>query len=217
MYLPQHFAQNDRTRLHELITLSPLGILITNTHAGIEANHLPFELDPEQGTHGSLYCHVARANTVWQQANLSDADSLAIFQGPSAYISPSLYASKKTTHEVVPTYNYAVVHVYGRIIVHDDARWLRGMVGRLTKKFEMRQETPWKMSDAPPSYIDERLKHIVGLELQITRIEGKWKMSQNRNHADQLGVIGGLMQSANKDERTVAAIMQQQASAADES
>ena len=217
MYLPQHFAQTDCTKLYECITQSPLGILITNTHAGIEANHLPFELDPEQGTHGSLYCHVARTNTVWQQANLSTADSLAIFQGPSAYISPSLYETKKTTHEVVPTYNYAVVHVYGRIIVHDDARWLRGMVGRLTKKFEMQQETPWKMSDAPPSYIDERLKHIIGLELQITRIEGKWKMSQNRNHADQLGVITGLTQSAGEDERAVATMMQQQRSATNES
>ncbi|WP_353152921.1 FMN-binding negative transcriptional regulator [Herminiimonas fonticola] len=217
MYLPQHFAQTDHTKLYELITQSPLGILITHTHAGIEANHLPFELDAEQGAHGSLYCHVARANTVWQRANLSDTDSLAIFQGPSAYISPSLYASKKTTHEVVPTYNYAVVHVYGRIIVHDDARWLRGMVGRLTKRFEMQQETPWKMSDAPPSYIDERLKHIVGLEIQITRIEGKWKMSQNRDQADRMGVIAGLMQSADEDERSIAAIMQQRQTAADDS
>lgn len=217
MYLPQHFAQTDHTKLHELITQSPLGILIAHTHAGIEANHLPFELDAEQGAHGSLYCHVARTNTVWQRANLSNTDSLAIFQGPSAYISPSLYASKKTTHEVVPTYNYAVVHVYGRIIVHDDARWLRGMVGRLTKRFEMQQETPWKMSDTPPSYIDERLKHIVGLEIQITRIEGKWKMSQNRDQADRMGVIAGLMQSADEDERTIAAIMQQRQSAADDS
>ena len=215
MYLPKHFAQTDHIKLYDLITQSPLGILITNARAGIEANHLPLELAPEQGAHGSLFCHVARANTLLQQANLSDSDSLVIFQGPSAYISPSLYETKKTTHEVVPTYNYAVIHVYGRIIVHDDARWLRGMVGRLTKKFEVHPETPWKMSDAPPSYIDERLKHIVGLELQITRIEGKWKMSQNRNHADQLGVIAGLTQSADEDERTVATIMLQHQSAAD--
>ena len=209
MYLPKHFEQTDLEALYALIEHSPFGILVTASPDGIEANHLPFELDRSQGTHGSLLCHVARSNPVWQHAPSLTTDSLVIFQGPSAYISPSLYASKQETHMVVPTYNYAAVHVSGQVTVHDDVRWVRGLVSRLTGKFEKQREVPWKMGDAPASYIDERLSHIVGLEIRISHLTGKWKLNQNRSEADRRSVIAGL-NTGNADEKAVAQLMVRQ-------
>jgi transcriptional regulator len=210
MYLPEHFQQTDREQLYGLIEQSPFGILVTASATGLEANHLPFELDRDRGEHGSLFCHVARSNKVWQsEAALETA--LAIFQGPSTYISPSLYASKQETHMVVPTYNYVAVHVTGRLIVHDDVRAVRGLVARLTRHFEKDREVPWKMGDAPAAFIEERLKHIVGLEIEIIGITGKWKMSQNRSPADQQSVITRLA-TGSTEEKAVADVMTQIAS-----
>lgn len=207
MYLPEHFQQHDAEASYGLIEQSPFGILVTTSQDGLEANHLPFELDRQRGEHGSLFCHVARSNMVWQSAARLATDCLVIFQGPSSYISPSLYdASKQETHMVVPTYNYIAVHVSGPIVVHDDVRAVRGLVSRLTAHFEKRRKVPWKMGDAPAAYIDERLAHIVGLEIQISRIQGKWKMSQNRSKADQHSVMNAL-QAGSENEQAVANVM----------
>jgi transcriptional regulator len=210
MYLPEHFQETNHEQLYGLIEQSPFGILVTASPAGFEANHLPFELDRNRGEHGSLFCHVARSNQVWQsEAALENC--LVIFQGPSAYISPSLYASKQETHMVVPTYNYVAVHVSGRIRVLEDVRSIRGLVARLTQHFEKTREMPWKMGDAPAAFIDERLRHIVGLEIEITGIAGKWKMSQNRSKADQQSVIAELA-AGSTEEKAVADVMTQIAS-----
>lgn len=205
MYLPPHFAQTDIEASYRLIEQSPLGILITPSSDGIAANHLPFLLDrsPESAR---LLCHVARANPVWRQTQ-TDLDCLVIFQGPSAYISPSLYPSKNDTHRVVPTYNYAAVHVTGKIVVHDDIKWLRAQAGRLTQQMEAPRETPWRMGDAPRDFIDEQLAHIVGLEIRITALQAKWKMSQNRSDVDRRGVVAGL-QSGDDQSKAVSHIVQ---------
>ncbi len=207
MYLPAQFEETDLQALHAGISQSPFGTLVTLSGTGLEANHLPFELDAAQGSHGVLRCHVSRANAVWKAVTAS-SEALVIFQGPSAYVSPSLYASKPDTHQVVPTYNYVAIHAHGRVLVHDDARWLHGLVGRLTRRYENARETPWKISDAPPAFIEERLQQIVGLEIVISRIEGKWKMSQNREERDQRSVMAGLADSPDAADREVAAEMQ---------
>lgn len=204
MYVPEHFAETDTATLQEFMQQSPLGALVVDGETGLEANHVPFELDRSAGTLGTLRCHVARANGVWHNAN---AECLVIFQGPSAYISPNLYESKKEDGKVVPTYNYVAVHAHGRMSIHEDEKWLRGLLGRLTRRFEASQSTPWKMGDAPQDYIDGLLSQIVGIEIAITRLEGKWKMSQNHPEADQAGVVAGLGESENPEEREVARIV----------
>ncbi len=204
MYNPAQFAESDLAVLHEAIEQAPLGTLVVATSAGLLANHVPFELDRSQGRQGTLRCHVARANDLWRN---DSAECLAIFHGPSAYISPNFYESKKEHGKVVPTYNYAVVHAHGRLTIHDDEKWLRALLGRLTKGFEASQPNPWTMGDAPPDYIAERLKEIVGIEIAIERLEGKWKMSQNRPEADRAGVVAGLRESSKEAEREVAKIV----------
>ena len=204
MYIPEHFAETDVTSLQGFIETSPLGAFVVGGEAGLEANHVPFELDRSAGELGTLRCHVARANDAWRNGN---AECLVIFQGPSAYISPNLYESKKEHGKVVPTYNYVAVHAHGRMTIHDDEKWLRGLLGRLTRRFEASQATPWTMGDAPQDYIDGLLSQIVGIEIAITRLEGKWKMSQNRPEADRVRVVAGLSASENQAERDVARIV----------
>jgi transcriptional regulator len=182
-----------------------LGALVVAVPSGLEANHLPFELNRTEGQYGTLRCHVARANAAWHH---NGAECLVIFQGPSAYISPNLYVSKKEHGKVVPTYNYVVVHAHGRLLVHDDEKWLRALLGRLTRRFEAGQATPWKMGDAPQAFIDERVKEIVGLEIQISRLEGKWKMSRNRPEADRASMVAGLSSSSKPEEKQVAEIVE---------
>lgn len=192
MYLPAAFAENRPEALHALITAHPLGTLVTHGADGLDANHIPFELDATTGPHGILRAHVARANPVWQQA--ADQPVLAIFQADDAYISPSWYPSKAEHHQHVPTWNYAVVHVHGVLRVRDDERFLRGLLARLTRTHEARaqQARPWKMGDAPTDYIDGLLKVIVGLEVEITRVVGKSKLGQNREARDAEGAAAGL-------------------------
>lgn len=211
MYMPPKFEEKDLQVLHRAIADAPFGALIAAGPTGLEANHLPFQLAPDRGPFGTLRCHVARANPLWRQASAGSLDGLVIFQGPSTYISPSLYQTKQETHQVVPTYNYVAIHAHGRIVVHDDARWLRALLAQLTQRYESRREQPWKMGDAPADFLDERLKEIVGIEIEITRLEGKWKMSQNRAPADQAGVIAGLRNSADPADQAVAAIVEQRA------
>jgi transcriptional regulator len=191
MYLPPAFEETRRDVLHGLIQQQPLGTFVTLTPAGLDANHVPFELAPDDGPHGTLRAHVARNNRVWQDFS-RDHEVLVIFQGPSAYITPSWYETKKETGKVVPTYNYCVVHAHGPLIIHDDREWLRAMVTRLTARFEASRPAPWAVTDAPADFIDKQLAAIVGLEIPLSRLTGKWKISQNRPAADRAGVNAGL-------------------------
>ena len=161
-YVPAHFAEQRPEVLHALMQQHPLGMLVTHGAAGLDANHIPFEFDAKKGPNGTLRAHVARTNPVWQEA-ANNPNALVIFQGPTAYISPTWYPSKHETHRQVPTYNYMVVHAHGRIVVHDDETFVRGLVARLTRKMEAGEQTPWKMGDAPADFISQMLGAIVGI------------------------------------------------------
>ncbi|MEM5344061.1 FMN-binding negative transcriptional regulator [Paraburkholderia azotifigens] len=186
MYVPDHFNESDIEVLHASIAQHPFGMLITHGRSGLDANHLPFELAAGEGELGVLHAHVARANPVWQDVANGD-EVLAVFRAGDAYISPTWYPSKHEAHKQVPTWNYIVVHAYGRVTVRDDERFVRGVVGRLTRTHEASQPQPWKMADAPKDYIDTLLKSIVGLEIEITRLVGKSKLSQNKEARDIRG------------------------------
>ncbi len=207
MYIPAHFAA-DRAAVHELLARHGAADLITQTTDGLLATMLPFAYDPAAGEHGTLYGHVARNNDQWRKPALGE--SLAIVRGPDAYVSPSWYAAKAEHGRVVPTWNYVTAHVYGRLVVHDDPVWVEDVVRRLTAKHEAArlqapgQRMPWSVDDAPRAFIEGQLRAIVGLELQITRIEAKAKLSQNRPVADVAGVVAGL--SARGDDRSAAAV-----------
>jgi len=183
MYVPPHFAEQDAGALHALIREYPLGVLITNGAMGLEANHIPFELSPDEGPNGTLHAHVARANPVWQNTATGD-EALIVFRQAHAYISPNWYPSKHEFHKQVPTWNYVVVHAYGRVTIRDDERYVRTVVARLTRTHESKQPVPWKMSDSPKDFIDTMVKAIVGIEIEITRMVGKSKLSQNKEQRD---------------------------------
>lgn len=204
MYLPAHFEETESSALHELMRSCGLATLVTQGSAGLCADHLPFLLDADEASPGMLRAHVARANPLWREALAGHDRALVIFQGPSAYVSPGFYPSKAETHRVVPTWNYSAVHAHGRITVHDDVHWLRGLVARLTRRFEANEPAPWRMGDAPAEYIDAQLRNIVGIEIAIDKLEGKWKMSQNRDGADRRGVVDGLRARAQDDDVAVA-------------
>ena len=196
MYVPTHFDESRTEVLHELIKQHPFGMLVTHGADGLDANHIPFELHPQQGGMGVLHAHVARANPVWR--NVSDGDEvLVVFHAADAYISPNWYPSKHEFHKQVPSWNYMVAHAYGRITIRDDERFVRGVVGRLTRTHEASQPKPWKMADSPQEFIDAMLKAIVGLEIEITRIVGKSKLSQNKDARDIRGA--GETLKANAD------------------
>jgi transcriptional regulator len=215
MYMPAHFEENRPEVLHSLIAGQPFGALITHGPNGLDANHLPFEFDakpvPEGAngvsqTHGILRAHVARANPVWQEV-AANPETLVIFQGPAAYISPTWYPSKHETHRQVPTYNYMVVHAHGRIVVRDDEAFLRGLVARLTRKMEAGEPVPWKMGDAPADYIAQMLGAIVGLEIEVTRLVGKWKLGQNKEAADRRGAAETLLARTSDEQKAVGQAM----------
>ena len=189
MYIPAHFAPDDET-VGELLRNHGAADLVTPTDQGLVATMLPFIYVPEAGEHGALYGHVARNNPQWKLPAVGDA--LAIVRGPDAYVSPTWYASKAEHGRVVPTWNYVTAHVYGRLVVHDDPGWTEDLVRRLTAKHEAGSQHPWSVDDAPRAFIDGQLRAIVGIELEITRIEAKAKLSQNRPVADVAGVITGL-------------------------
>lgn len=191
MYLPSQFAETRPEELHRIIREHSFGMLVTHAAAGLEANHLPFLLDAAQGTCGVLVAHVARKNTLWQDVADGD-DVLVVFRGAQGYISPSWYPGKHETHRRVPTWNYEVVHAHGTIHVHDDAKHVRGVVARLTRRHEASEPAPWKMGDAPPEYIAEELSHIVGIEIRLTRLEGKRKLNQHHETRDREGAIRAL-------------------------
>jgi transcriptional regulator len=191
MYIPTQFRETDVPTVHRAIRAAGLATLVTTGPDGILATPLPLLLDPEAGPFGTLLGHVARANPQWHRS-ATDADALAMFTGPDAYVTPSWYATKRATGKVVPTWNYVAVHAYGRVEFIEDAEWLLGLVTRLTGKHEGAREKPWAVSDAPVDFIRSQLKGIVGVRLPIARLEGKWKMSQNRNAEDRAGVVEGF-------------------------
>lgn len=192
MYVPSHFEESRAHVLHHLVREHPLAVLVAHTPDGLDANHVPLELDPEPAPHGTLRGHVARANPLWQLAVAAPLEALAIFRGPDRYITPAWYATKRETGKVVPTWNYAVVHAHGTLRAIDDPAWLRGLVERLTACHEAGRPDPWQVTDAPDDYIAARIRGIVGIELSITRLVGKWKVSQNKSEADRAGVASGL-------------------------
>jgi transcriptional regulator len=194
MYLPAQFHETRTAVLHDLIHAHPFGVLVTLDATGLVANHLPMAIDATAGPLGTLRGHVARANPVWK-SHRPDVEAMAVFQGPQCYITPSHYATKAATGKVVPTWNYATVHAHGPLRVIEDAGWLRRLVEQLTDRHEAARpagETPWHVGDAPAGYIDTMLAAIVGIELPIARLEGKWKVSQNRPAEDRAGVAAGL-------------------------
>lgn len=210
MYVPKHFAETRVETLHELMRAHPLAALVTLTPDGLDANHIPFELDPEPAPFGTLRGHIARANPLWRDAS-REVGALAIFQGPGTYISPSWYPTKQETGKVVPTWNYAIVHAHGPLRVIEDRHWLRELVERLTNRHEAGRRDPWKVTDAPADFIDQQLGAIIGLELPIARLVGKWKTSQNRPARDQDGVVAGLLQEGHESAAAMAELVRQSA------
>jgi len=191
MYQPAHFREDRIEVQHALIRAHSLGLLITAGPGGLQANYVPFLVDAGGPERGTLRAHLARANP--QLVELAAvAECLVVFQGPQTYISPSLYPTKREHGKVVPTWNYITVHAWGRPQVIDDAAWLRRQVDDLTSHKEGARPAPWQVSDAPEPFVASQLKGIVGIEIPIARIEGKWKVSQNRPAVDQAGVAAGL-------------------------
>lgn len=192
MYLPHHFEESRPTVLHALMRARPLATLVMGDgNGGFDANHIPFFLDAATGAHGVLRGHVARANPLWKQAG-AGAPALAIFQGDDAYISPSWYPTKREHGKAVPTWNYVVVHARGTLRAIDDAAWLRGLLDTLTAEHEAGMPQPWSVGDAPPDYLDKMVAAVVGIELHIEQLVGKWKVSQNQPGANRAGAARGL-------------------------
>jgi transcriptional regulator len=203
MYLPPAFREDDPRAQLDLINTRPLGLLVSKGGAGLVANSIPFIVYPSEGERGVLRAHVARANAQWRELAASP-DCLVVFQGPDAYITPTWYPTKAETHKVVPTWNYVAVHVWGRAQICESAEWLRRQIGDLTNRMESGFPRPWSLTEAPGDFIDAQLKAIVGIEITITRSEGKWKVSQNRTEADRRGVVSGLQASARESDRQIA-------------
>jgi transcriptional regulator len=191
MYIPKHHEETDLATLLALIKAHPLGTWVTLSDGELVANHIPFLLHPQRGPHGTLACHVARANPVWQKLSATHR-SIVTFQGADAYISPSWYPSKQAHGKAVPTWNYAVVHAHGLPHAIEDRDWLLAHVNELTNTNEAGLALPWKVADAPGEYIERMTQMIVGIEIPIDTLVGKWKVSQNRPNDDKLGVVEGL-------------------------
>ncbi|MCE1180922.1 MAG: FMN-binding negative transcriptional regulator [Rhodocyclales bacterium] len=190
MYLPKHFAENDLPTLHALMREHPLATVITHDAEGLDANHLPLLLDTSRHPQGQLRGHIARGNPLAQARE--GIEVLVIFHGPQCYISPSGYATKAEHGKVVPTWNYCVVHAHGRLRAIDDADWLRAQVTALTANHEAKLAQPWAVSDAPNDYIDKMLSALVGVEIDIERLVGKWKVSQNQPAVNQASLQQAL-------------------------
>jgi len=199
MYQPPHFREDDLTTQHALIRAHPLGLLITAGGGGLIANSLPFHLDAAASEKGRLLLHMAKANGQWRDIR-DGAPVLAVFQGADSYVTPSWYRTKQESGKVVPTWNYAMVQVRGSARVIDDADWLLAQVRAITGEHEASREAPWAVGDAPEDFIRSQLKGIIGVEIEITAIDGKWKVSQNRPVADREGVVTGLGEMAGQDE-----------------
>jgi transcriptional regulator len=195
MYNPTHFREERLSELHGLMLEHPLALLVSHGAEGLVASPVPFLLYPDEGERGTLRAHVARANPHWK-ALAAATECLVVFQGEQGYVTPSWYATKRTTHKVVPTWNYATVHAWGAPTVHDDPAWLSRQLHDLTTLQEKARPRPWAVGDAPPEFVAMQMRAIVGIEIPVARLEGKWKMSQNRDEADRQGVVDGLRDAA---------------------
>lgn len=213
MYIPQSFAERDLPTLHAYMEANPLGALITSTEAnGLYATHLPLVLDRTAGEMGHLIGHFSRANPHGRDLSIDGKEAMVIFTGPDAYITPQWYATKRETGKAVPTWNYIAVHTYGQLRLSEDPEFLQKHLESLTQMVEGNRPDPWKMTDAPADFLAQQSKAIIGVEIAITRIEGKWKMSQNRTAADVEGVIHGLSASDNPRDHEVAEIVRERRS-----
>jgi len=210
MYEPLPHRQHDLAAQHALIRSHPLGLLISHGAQGLEANAIPFLVDPAASRLGTLQAHMARANGQWRALQEAE-EALVVFQGADHYITPSWYATKQETGRVVPTWNYVMVQVRGRPKVIEDAGWLRAQIEALTSRQEAPRAAPWAVGDAPEAFIEAQIKAIVGLELEIAHISGKWKTSQNRPAADRAGVIAGLEELGDEPSLTMASIVRETA------
>jgi transcriptional regulator len=206
MYLPQTFEETDQAVLHEFIRSHPLATLVTNDTGGLCANHIPMLIESDLEGQIVLRGHVARANPLWKNLQ-AGVEALAIFQDQGLYITPSWYPSKRETGRVVPTWNYVAVHVSGCARAIDEANWLRQFLTRLTAAHEMQRAQPWHLTDAPGDHIDRQLRAIVGIELSVAHMVGKWKVSQNRSVADAAGVVSGLNQQGDNAALNMAALV----------
>jgi transcriptional regulator len=211
MYVPKLLEETNLSVLHALVRAHPFGTWVTLVDGGLEANHVPFLLDASRGEFGTLVAHVAKANSVWKRFSAT-VSSVVAFQGAETYISPSWYPSKHADGKAVPTWNYAVVHAHGIPRAIEDRDWLRAHVGQLTDFHEAHQALPWKVSDAPEDYIERLLQGIVGIEIPISNLVGKWKVSQNRPEADKLGVVAGLLSRSDDSSRKMALLVNQHVS-----
>ena len=199
MYLPTHFEEKRPEVLHELVRAQPLGLLVTLADSGLQANPIPFFLDADPaGGPGVLRAHVARANPVWRETR-ADMEALVVFQGPQAYVSPNWYPSKAEHGKVVPTWNYVMVQARGVPRAIDDAAWVHALVSTLTDLHEATRPAPWSVTDAPADYIAATQRAIVGIEVELSSLKGKWKVSQNRSAADRAGVVQGLTAIGRED------------------
>jgi transcriptional regulator len=204
MYLPSHFEERRPEVLHALLERHPFGTLVTEGPEGLVADTLPFILDPGGGHGlGVLRGHVARANPVWRETRF-ERPVLVLFQGEQGYVSPGWYPSKHEHGKAVPTWNYVTVQARGSLRAIDDAEWLRAFVTRLTERHEARRSAPWAVTDAPADYVQTMLRAIVGIEIELTALTGKWKLSQNRSAADRAGVVEGLGALADDESRALA-------------
>jgi transcriptional regulator len=206
MYIPASNAEHRPEVMFDFIEAHPFGALVTASPEGLYATHLPLVLDRSRGARGALVGHVARANA-HHAISAAAGEALVIFTGPDAYVSPSFYATKAVHGKVVPTWNYVAVHVYGAVRFTEDPAFLRAHLEQLTARHERDRAQPWSLADAPAEYIEQMMRAIVGVEIEISRIEGKWKMSQNRSSEDIDGVVAGLRASSDAREREVATIV----------
>lgn len=202
MYIPTHFSAPGKDALHDLIRAYPFATLVVTTATGVEVNHLPLYLDGN----GVLSGHLARVNPLWQTVQ-GDIDVLAVFHGPHTYISPSCYPSKARTGMVVPTWNYVVVHARGKLRVIEDVHWLRAHLAALTAQHEVSFAEPWQLEDAPADFVDKLMQAVVGIEMTIIELTGKWKVSQNQPLENQMGVVRGLSASDDEYARKMAAVV----------
>lgn len=207
MYTPTHFEQPRIDAMHALMRAYPLATLITQGPGGLCANHIPMHLSEAPPPNGLLSCHVPRANSVWHEAGAS-MEALVVFQGPDAYVTPSWYPSKKEHGKVVPTWNYAVVHAHGQIRVMDSAPWLKAHLEQLTAQQEAPLAHPWALADAPSDFTEKLFATLVGMEIVIHKLVGKWKVSQNRPAQDRAGVVAGLHNASAADAAQMAALVE---------
>ena len=208
MYLPPYHVETDVAVMQALIQAHPLGTWVTSGDQGLVANHIPFILDATRGPHGTLRAHVARANPVWRALS-GGTDSLVIFQGPQSYITPTWYPGKQIDGKVVPTWNYTVVHARGVAHAIEDPVWIHQLVTDLTQANESSNPQPWQVSDAPADFVSQMAKAIVGIEIALTGMEGKCKLSQDESLADRQGTVAGLAAQGNSNATALSRLVQE--------